>query len=102
LNRLETVKKNNKFLKCPLNGGVNRNELIAPGSLKADSKVLLGAGEKACFYPHPPQGGLYNLLYFNKSSPRLRVAASVEQGWGIYGCSIEKGLFQHPIMDFDF
>lgn len=32
--------------------------------------------EKVLFYPPPPQGGLYNLLDFNKSPLRLRLAAS--------------------------
>ncbi len=42
-----------------------------------------GAVSKVRFYPQTPQGGLYNLLDFNKSPLRLRVAASAEQGWGI-------------------
>jgi len=47
----------------------------------------------AIFYPQTPQGGLFNPSVLI-SPPRLRVAATAEQGLGDLGVDIAMGRFE--------
>jgi hypothetical protein len=44
---------------------INKGKLIL--ILQFSKLILIGGVEKVRFYPQTPQGGLYNLLEFNKS-----------------------------------
>ena len=52
----------------------------------------VGLSKKSCFTPKPPKGGFLT-LWFSVSPPRLRVAATAEQGLGDLGVDNKRRTF---------